>query len=158
MTRFVVSPPCGSPRTCFTERASIDECFIDFTRPVREELLRRYPHLTQAPPCGTDTPLPSPSAAVVWNTNTNVIPISTDGGAENPGEPGASTTDDPEREEPPTTWHDTALSIGAEMMQRARDQVRVTLGYSTSAVCAPFSRTLLAFDSRALFVPGHRQK
>jgi DNA polymerase eta len=32
------------------------------------------------------------------------------------------------------TWHDVALSIAAEMMQRARDEVRTKLGYSTSAV------------------------
>ena len=37
-------------------------------------------------------------------------------------------------EEPPPTWHDVALSIAAEMMQRARDEVRIALGYSTSAV------------------------
>ena len=139
MTRFIVSLSRGSLRICFTEKASIDECFIDFTRPVREELLKRYPHLAQAPSSGTDTPLPSPSTAVNWSAGTNVIPISPkDSVADNPGEPSASAAGDPEIEEPPATWHDIALSIGAEMMQRARDQVRTKLGYSTSAVCAPF--------------------
>jgi len=143
-----------------SEKASIDECFIDFTRPVREELLKRYPHLAQAPPSGSDAPLPSPSTAVIWNTNTNVISINPkDGVADNPGEPSApTTTGDPELEEPPITWHDIALSIGAEMMQRARDQVRTKLGYSTSAVRAPLPRSLLAFDSHAPSILGYRQK
>lgn len=119
----------------FTERASIDECFIDFTQPVREELLKRYPHLAQAPSSGTDTALPPPSAPIIWNANTSLVPISPkDDGTDNTGEPNTSVHDDAEVEGPPITWHDIALSIGAEMMQRARDQVRAKLGYSTSAV------------------------
>ncbi|KAF9648923.1 DNA/RNA polymerase [Thelephora ganbajun] len=116
------------------EKASIDECFIDFTRPVREELLRRYPHLAQAPPTGTDTPLPPPSTPIIWNANTNLVPINPkDDVTDNPGGPSASTRGDSELEEPPITWHDVALSIAADMMERARDQVRTKLGYSTSA-------------------------
>lgn len=34
----------------------------------------------------------------------------------------------------PTTWHDVALSIAAELMGKAREEVRVKMGYSTSAV------------------------
>ena len=133
------------PRICLTEKASIDECFIDFTRPVREELLRRYPHLAQAPPGGPDTPLPEPPTTVIWNANTSLIPISPkDDVTDNPGEPGAPAVDDPVLEDPPITWHDIALSVAAEMMQSAREQVRAKLGYSTSAVCASYPRTLLA--------------
>lgn len=33
-----------------------------------------------------------------------------------------------------TTWHDVALSIGAELMGKIREEVRVKLGYTTSAV------------------------
>jgi len=124
----------------FTEKASIDECFIDFTRPVRKELLRRYPHLAQAPPSGTDTPLPPPSTPIIWNASTNPVPIGpSDDVTDDLGKPGASPDGDAELEEPPITWHDIALSIAAEMMQRARDQVRTKLGYSTSAVCASLS-------------------
>lgn len=36
--------------------------------------------------------------------------------------------------EPPLTWHDVALSIAAELMAKVREDVRVQLGYSTSAV------------------------
>ena len=34
----------------------------------------------------------------------------------------------------PITWHDVCLSIAAELMGKAREDVRVNLGYSTSAV------------------------
>ena len=56
-------------------------------------------------------------------------------------EPSASIYEDPELEETPTTWHDIALSVAAEMMQRARDQVRTKLGYSTSAVRVSLPRS-----------------
>jgi len=140
----------------FTEKASIDECFIDFTRPVREELLRRFPRLAQVPTSGTDTPLPPPSTPIIWNAGTNPIPIDPkDDVTDNLGKPGASTQGDPELEEPPITWHDIALSIAAEMMQGARDQVRTKLGYSTSAVCAslptiPLYRFPHAINTRVL--------
>ena len=56
-------------------------------------------------------------------------------------EPGSGNIDVPLRKEeqdefsePPLTWHDIALSIGAKLMGTAREQVRIKLGYSTSAV------------------------
>lgn len=33
-----------------------------------------------------------------------------------------------------TTWHDVALSIAAELMEKIRGEVRTQLGYTTSAV------------------------
>ena len=45
------------------EKASIDECFIDFAEAVKQELLRKYPVLSNPPedsPLGIDTPLPPP--------------------------------------------------------------------------------------------------
>jgi DNA polymerase eta len=39
-----------------------------------------------------------------------------------------------EEEDRITTWHDVALSIAAELMQTARQEVLEKLGYSTSAV------------------------
>lgn len=65
-----------------SEKASIDECFFDFTIPVRDILLKRYPFLAQLPsdaPQGLDTPLPKPDPSVVagikWENLGNVIPI-----------------------------------------------------------------------------------
>ena len=37
-------------------------------------------------------------------------------------------------EEPPPTWHDVALSIAAELMQKIRMDIYTKLGYTTSAV------------------------
>jgi DNA polymerase eta len=52
-------------------------------------------------------------------------------------EPGAEqdgVAHDPgKEEEAQTTWADYAFSIGAEMTQEIRDEVRNTLGYTTSA-------------------------
>lgn len=131
------------------EKASIDEIFIDFTKAVREILLQRYPYLAQVPakaPAGVDTPLPSPPP-ISWGDLGNVVPFdpqspeSLDERKEEDtaleilkadtvlGFESQSTA-----EEPPPTWHDVALSIAAAMMQRARDEVRIALGYSTSAV------------------------
>ena len=39
-----------------------------------------------------------------------------------------------EDEDEPRTWHDVALSIGAELMDKIRAEVRTQLGYNTSAV------------------------
>ena len=44
------------------------------------------------------------------------------------------TTGSLEGDESTTTWHDVCLSIAAELMGKAREDVRVNLGYSTSAV------------------------
>ena len=50
---------CGSLKICCAESsASVDECLVDFAWSVREELLRRYPHLAQVPLSGADAPLP----------------------------------------------------------------------------------------------------
>lgn len=78
-----------------------------------------------------DTPLPPPP------------PISWDGlGYEiqfDSPSPEGSKEDDPlggvgKNEDMPRTWHDVALSIAAELMGTAREQVHTQLGYSTSAV------------------------
>lgn len=39
-----------------------------------------------------------------------------------------------EEDDSPTTWHDVALSIAAELMGRIRQDIFTKLGYSTSAV------------------------
>ncbi|KAF9266589.1 DNA/RNA polymerase [Marasmius fiardii PR-910] len=96
------------------EKASIDEAFIDFTKPVRAELFRRYPHLANVPrdaPNGLDTPLPAPPKIDLASCS-NVIPSEDEGDA---------------------TWHDVALSIAAEMMNKVRVDIADKLGYTTSA-------------------------
>ena len=139
--------------TAVLEKASIDEVFIDFTKALRDVLVQRYPYIAQVPvdaSDGVDTPLPPPPTiqeGVVGNLiSINPPPskeeidekeiIDHEEKGENPG--GNSAVDmwkeKFEAEELPTTWHDVALSIAAEMMQKARDDVRIKLGYSTSAV------------------------
>jgi len=46
-----------------------------------------------------------------------------------------------EEEDRITTWHDVALSIAAELMQKARQEVLEKLGYSTSAVGVSIGET-----------------
>ncbi|KAF8501401.1 hypothetical protein F5888DRAFT_1226382 [Russula emetica] len=129
------------------EKASIDEAFIDFTRPVRAELLARYPYLGQVPtnaPNGLDTVLPPPPP-ISWDNRGILIPI--DPPSEN--QAGSSSShgtgthavaddgdgDDDDDDDPrrTRTWHDVALSIAVELMDKIRAQVRIQLGYTTSA-------------------------
>ncbi|KAJ3758530.1 hypothetical protein EV360DRAFT_82985 [Lentinula raphanica] len=134
------------------EKASIDEVFIDFTKPVRQALIERYPYLTQVPPDapnGVDTPLPPPPS-LDWGTDSHLISI-------NPDEDSGPTTSE---DSPPLTWHDVALQLAAEIMQKVRVEIATKLGYTTSAgiarnkflaklmkLCAsyrkPFSQTIL---------------
>ncbi|ESK86603.1 eta dna polymerase [Moniliophthora roreri MCA 2997] len=134
------------------EKASIDEAFIDFTKPVRQELLRRYPYLTSPPsdsPEGLDTPLPPPPA-IDWGSFSNIIPVI----AKDPEDLEHSKQYD---DTAPNTWHDVGLSIAAEMMNKVRVAIAGTLGYTTSAGIArnkflaklaasykkPYSQTIL---------------
>ncbi|KAJ7746651.1 hypothetical protein B0H16DRAFT_943492 [Mycena metata] len=110
----------GLPENAEIEKASIDEAFMDLTRPVRQILLERYPYLAQVPddaPLGLDTALPPPPQ-VSWNGLGTLVPI------------------DPSVEEEveiPSTWHDVALSIAAECMEKVRQQISAKLNYTTSA-------------------------
>jgi DNA polymerase eta len=116
-----------------TEKASIDEAFYDFSQPVREIMLERYPHLAQVPPDapnGMDSPLPPPPL-ISWNDQSTIIPITP------PPSEAASAGPEGEHghgEDTTATWHDVALSIGAELMSKIREDVHVKLGYTTSAV------------------------
>lgn len=145
------------------EKASIDEAFIDFTGPVRDEILKRYPYLAEVPPDapeGKDTPLPPPPP-ISWDGLGTVIPVNPPPPPPPPSETetalpddnsnaGESATSDiPEDTaraedkvedtdaqvdgEPPT-WHDVALSIAAEMMAKVRNDVHTKLGYTMTAV------------------------
>ncbi|KZT29647.1 DNA polymerase eta [Neolentinus lepideus HHB14362 ss-1] len=110
------------------EKASIDEAFIDFTRPVREKLLERFPYLAKVPddaPDGLDSTLPPPPP-ISWDGLGTLIPLHP-----------ARDNDDAEVElledDLLTTWSDVALSIAAEMMGRVRADIHAKLGYTLSA-------------------------
>lgn len=135
-----------------SEKASIDEAFIDFTKPVRDTLLERYPYIATVPPdapMGIDSPLPPPPP-VDWEGKGTVVPVhpsppaesKADGEDAERGQPeaGPSSKNEPDdfelhaEDDNATTWHDVALSIASEMMMKARQEVLTRLGYSTSAV------------------------
>lgn len=137
------------------ERASIDEAFIDFTKPVKEILLQRYPYLAQLPPDGIDSPVPPPPQ-ISWDGLGSIIsinppPVAEEIPASNEDIKNEDTnavvdqkmmTSLPEGDDleaAPTTWHDVCLSIAAEIMGNVREDVRVNLGYSTSAVSCPLN-------------------
>lgn len=168
-------------RLTISEKASIDEAFFDFTRPVRRIMLERFPYLAKVPPDaphGIDTLLPPPPP-ILWGYLGHVIPInpapqssisaSNDKKSEetekvqaddatNPEEraespdayPNQMDSDMPveahEEEDGITTWHDVALSIAAELMQKARQEVLEKLGYSTSAVGVSIGETAQEVD------------
>ncbi|RXW21746.1 hypothetical protein EST38_g4134 [Candolleomyces aberdarensis] len=142
---------------CEVEKASIDEAFIDFTKPVKAILIERYPYLATVPadaPLGIDSPLPPPPP-VDWDGRGTVVPVypsteDDDSGETTETETGTETetagpsaqvssASEPtmeeihEGEDDATTWHDVALSIAAELMSKARDEVLTKLRYSTSA-------------------------
>jgi DNA polymerase eta len=78
-----------------------------------------------------DTPLPPPPP-ITWNDLGNVIPTNPSDRKEGEDDTNAGVHHD--TSDTPTTWHDVALSIAAELMQKARQEVYTKLGYSTSAV------------------------
>ncbi|KAI0329300.1 DNA/RNA polymerase [Cubamyces sp. BRFM 1775] len=136
------------------EKASIDEAFIDFTRPVREELLKRFPHLATVPPDapnGIDSPLPPPPP-ISWDGLGTVVPVHPpedppNGSSSVTADANSSNTAETDTNSPQfdvdeegvvesddsTSWHDVALSIAAELMLRIREEIRAKLGYTTSA-------------------------
>ncbi|KAG1851605.1 hypothetical protein DFJ58DRAFT_716673 [Suillus subalutaceus] len=80
ITMFKEALPTGE-----VEKASIDEAFIDFTRPVREQLLERYSYLAQVPadaPNGIDSPLPPPPLIKWDDLGTVLLPEGTDSAGE----------------------------------------------------------------------------
>lgn len=96
-------------------------------------MLERYPYLSQDPSdaSGLDTPLP-PAPQIDWDGRGILIPVY----PESKEDAAAGTDEAPVLQpEPATTWHDVALSIGAELMNKLRNTVKETLGYTMSAVC-----------------------
>ncbi|KAG2157918.1 uncharacterized protein EDB93DRAFT_1246415 [Suillus bovinus] len=140
------------------EKASIDEAFIDFTHPVREMLLERYPYLAQVPanaPNGLDSPLPSPPP-INWDDLGTVLPPE---GTDGAGEQSSIEVDGG------GTWHDVALSIAAELMRKIREDVHLKLGYTTSAgiarnkflakLCASYKKPSSQTILRNQAIPGY---
>ncbi|KAH7106557.1 hypothetical protein BKA62DRAFT_687485 [Auriculariales sp. MPI-PUGE-AT-0066] len=136
------------------EKASIDECFVDFSGPVRTLLLERFPVLAQAPqhlPLGLDTPLPPvPPDAVDWTPLGTLIPVHP------PLDNDASTS--PESayvQEPKPTWHDVALSVAAELMAKVR-QEGLSRNKFLAKLCAsykkPNSQSVLRNEAIPLFL------
>lgn len=117
-----------------SEKASIDEAFIDFTQRIRDILFERYPYLWDYAPDKLDTSLPPPPP-IEWKGLGFLIAV-------NPqSKPNASemlNANSPEDTKPvedlPHTWHDVALSIAAELMDHTRRSIHEKLGYTTSAV------------------------
>lgn len=112
------------------EKASIDEAFLDLTKPVREKLLERYPYLAKFPddaPEGADSPLPPPPP-IDWNQLGELVPLTA-----------KCEGSEPQDESPSyenghvATWHDVALSIGAELVTKLREEIFKQLGYTMSA-------------------------
>ncbi|KAL7279344.1 hypothetical protein ACG7TL_007185 [Trametes sanguinea] len=158
------------------EKASIDEAFIDFSRPVREELLRRYPYLATVPPDapnGVDSPLPPPPP-ILWEGKGTVVPINPPKDPpheQDPSTDGArvETTDAREESSPiseedgegvnedddSATWHDVALSIAAELMLRIREDIRDKLGYTTSALTASYKKPMNQTILRNAAIPNY---
>ncbi|KAH8991346.1 DNA/RNA polymerase [Lactarius hatsudake] len=117
------------------EKASIDEAFIDFTRPVRAELLARYPYLSQVPadaPHGLDTALPPPPRMSLGKHGI-LIPVDPPPPEDSDSAHKAGEYVNANEEDEPRTWHDVALAIAAELMDKIRADVRTQLGYTTSA-------------------------
>ncbi|KAJ6570180.1 hypothetical protein DFH09DRAFT_1154251 [Mycena vulgaris] len=144
----------GLPENTEVEKASIDEAFMDLTRPVRQILLDRYPYLSHVPddaPLGLDTPLPSPPQ-VSWNELGTLIP-------KDPSQEPNVEVDEL------STWHDVALSIAAELMEKVRQQISAKLGYTTSAgiarnkflakLCASYKKPMNQSILRNAAIPNY---
>ncbi|KII89760.1 hypothetical protein PLICRDRAFT_174599 [Plicaturopsis crispa FD-325 SS-3] len=113
------------------EKASIDEAFIDFSRPVRAIILERYPHLAHVPPDapnGLDSPLPPPPP-ISWDGLGALVPVNPPDESQGPDK----EDEDEDEDDNATTWHDVALSIAAELMDKVRKDVYKDLGYTLSA-------------------------
>ena len=96
-------------------------------------------------PLGRDTPLPPPPP-IDWEGRGVVIPINPDTEDQAEGSSSANDSDQDKVPEKETTWHDVALSIAAEMMDRVRRNIHEKLGYTTSAVSLMHVFTVLGYE------------
>jgi DNA polymerase eta len=82
-------------------------------------------------PHGLDTALPPPPRIPLGNHGI-LIPV--DPPPEDSDSAHKRKDVDEDDGDKPRTWHDVALSIAAELMDKIRSEVRTQLGYNTSAV------------------------
>jgi DNA polymerase eta len=129
------------------EKASVDEAFVDFTVPVQQILIERYPELA-APspnsPYGMDSSLPPPPQSLSWHPSCVLVPSAEEDNQDSSDAPAADEKDiedkilpeggKVEKSKQPVTWQDVALSIGGELLFKARNEILQNLGYTTSAV------------------------
>lgn len=124
-----------------TEKASIDEAYLDFTQPVRDLLIERYPHLATLPPdapFGLDTPLP-PAPRPSYDDLGHILPFKSESAASeiDGDDDGLVISSSPFSSDEAVSWADIAVSIGAELMLKCRTAVKEELGYTCSAGIAP---------------------
>jgi DNA polymerase eta len=94
---------------------------------VREKILERFPYLREVPPGASDgfnTVLPPPPN-ISWTLELGHLPH-----PETKAD--SSEVQDSIAQDSPTTWHDVALSIGAEIVNDIRLQIHHDVGYTTS--------------------------
>jgi len=105
-----------------TERASIDESFLDLSRDIHDQLLQRYPVLREPPPdSDLSAHLPLPPSGTVLNWSGSYLVANVD--EEEKTEMAMEDVD----------WDDVAMAIGAEITRGLRDEVFKRLGYTCSA-------------------------
>jgi DNA polymerase eta len=110
--------------------------------PVQHALIERYPELavpSPNSPYGMDSPLPPPPQSLSWHPSCALVPGAEEEQDGTPNTPEADEDKLPGEREPKksnqlVTWQDVALSIGAELLFKARDEILRNLGYTTSAV------------------------
>ena len=146
-------------RTEQSEKASIDEAFLDLTSMAIVRLIALHPHLAAVPLDGEstlDTPLP-PAPPIDWSRAGNLFPINgekkhtptdPDGDIEAVAADQDGNSDDEEdraraRAGSEANWEDWTLCLGAEIMAEIRAEIRQRLGYTCSAVSLSRVRELI---------------
>jgi DNA polymerase eta len=104
-----------------SEKASIDEVFLDLSLLARDKLVERFPFLKDVP-ADANTPLPPPPD-FSWPAalGQHVIPVHE--GAPPNAETETGHADDDDDADEPATWHDWALRMGAEIVDAARARI-----------------------------------
>jgi DNA polymerase eta len=156
-----------------SEKASIDEAFLDLTLMVIDRLVALHPYLAAPPadaPDGLDSALPRPPP-IDWTKAGNVFPINGEEAhaavseeaevGEGEGHMYSSQRSDEDgngpggreggsKPENGVSWEDWALCIGAEIMAEVREEVWKKLHYTCSAVSCQQHWTLQDADDRVL--------
>ena len=105
-----------------TERASIDESFLDLSRDIHDRLLEQYEALRAPPPNSNQHQLlPLPDIKVLNWSESHLV---------------ANADEDEKKAEmqiDDLDWDDVAMAIGAGIVKDLRDEVFKRLGYTCSA-------------------------